>query len=1025
MCMGAGCMRGMCVVCWPRYFADDWRCPEHALPLGVAGAPDPALASPAPPPVGAPVPRLVEFFADALRRMDVVSARAAVEAALAADPRPPRRWLPGSQRRACSLVPAAAVVAFDLALGGCAAAEIVALFFPRLFLRRGIAPLAAVRAFCGLGAPPVASAAADSADLSLSWARRVGCCARDASVREVLGLLDAGPTRLLAPAAALLDDLFPDLGGPAPLPGGLGPARAAPRPLFAGRALRRWAAAHREKSGGRVGWSGRLVLGLDAALPRPLSEAMAALWSRPPERWASSWACAVAYRAADGWLLPKPDGGARPIAAPVLPRRLASAADARRVHAAAAGWCAERGQVGLRADAALLARSFAASLTVRGGGTVLAADRARSFQTLLPAAVARSVAAFAADAARSDEADVAAAVVRLYGVCVDPSGVLPRTVVDFGRGSAPRAVCGLAQGCSSSPLFQALTLAGQLERAPAAAGIWRSAAHDDVLIGSAGAGALADFAPPSCAEVGGAYNLGKARACGLRAAELVAARLATVADPVLAAWGRPVGSAAAWLEAVFVPQVRGRLAALRRVAAVSMDDAIWAWVRLSGPGALAQHWLRALVPADIGLVRPALQALDDAWVALGVELAGGAGVPPAAAAAVFGAGPAALGHLAAADLALCAPLVGRAVAWPLLDAPAAALGVSLAGWAGALGAVAPVGGFSVAAVADAFRAEADVARAAWEARRALLGLGAPLAVPSTVDGREVQVGSMWVWALQAGGALRLSDEVLAPLRVAAGRAFGPGIVRVALARVLGVPVWSLLRPVGAPPTVCPRCPARILSLAVGAAGAALGPTQVLDEGLVHAGVCRAAPLGGNTVWRHDQLVRALAAVSDAVGRGGRYHDRVFWSGCADRPADLFEPPTGARPGGHAVDVTVVTGGLARLAAASRAKKEGYAGVLSLSPGMAFSVFPVGADGLVGREADAYLRELAVSLASSRLGSGLESGQPLEEVRGEVGRAFAAVVLAQIARWWLAPVLPAWARRVGVRRCARSVARVPG
>ena len=38
MCMGAGCMRGMCVVCWPRYFADDWRCPEHALPLGVAGA---------------------------------------------------------------------------------------------------------------------------------------------------------------------------------------------------------------------------------------------------------------------------------------------------------------------------------------------------------------------------------------------------------------------------------------------------------------------------------------------------------------------------------------------------------------------------------------------------------------------------------------------------------------------------------------------------------------------------------------------------------------------------------------------------------------------------------------------------------------------------------------------------------------------------------------------------------------------------------------------------------------------------
>ena len=287
-----------------------------------------------------------------------------------------------------------------------------------------------------------------------------------------------------------------------------------------------------------MGWSGRLFLAFDAKLGVAITDTVARAWAKRRGLWGSQRAYQVAYREADGWLLPKPGGGVRPISAPMLPRRLASAADARRVRQEVSGMCKAAGQIGLEGEGPLLARSMMGQFVVRGGGTVVLADRSNSYQTFRRGAVIDAVGEAVGELKEQGHEKVAAALARMMDRCflaVD----LPVTRVSFGQGTRPRDVTGLAQGCSSSGVFQAIVLARHLAGCEKTDGVWVSAAHDDLMMGTlAAVGSPVGLSLPDTSEVGGCYNQGKAVAVGARAAEMVGAGLAAEAREDATAWGR-------------------------------------------------------------------------------------------------------------------------------------------------------------------------------------------------------------------------------------------------------------------------------------------------------------------------------------------------------------------------------------------------------------------------------------------------------------------------------------------------------
>ena len=989
LCEVGDCRRGVCLLCHPAA-RGDWYCVEHA----------PRAARPRAM-VREGVRDVVAAFTGRLRALSEAEALAAVRAACEADSRPARRWLPASQSLHDGVVPAclSVVLALALAADGSPAAEVVALFFPRLFLRVGSNPLALVRAFAGLPVTVVGPVSSPSPALSPGdgWVRRVGSLAAAGARWDLERALDAGPGSLERPSDAVLDGLFPP---PGPFPH-VGPAwanlaDAAEEPSFSGCNVRQWAHSHRAKSGGRTGWSGELILRVDRATHPLASDLLAELWSRPRHRWRSGAAYGMAFRSADGWLLRKPGGGVRPISAPLLPRRLASAADARRVRARASQWASGMGQVGLAGDGVLLARSFAVSLLVSGGATLLAADRKDSYQSLRLPAVSAAVGEFIADACAQGSVPEANAMARLATQCALPGAGLGYTLVDFGQGSAPRPVCGLAQGCSSSATLQALVLATVLRGSPARGEIYRSMAHDDlVVVGDR----LDAFSLPDCAVVGGVYNAAKSIAVGPLATGLVGAGIAASAARHVSVWGRPVGDVAAWVAEVLVPRVLGRMDAIRRVHVVDPEAAVAAFCCLAGPGCMVEHFLRGCTPvmAASPFVRGAMRSLDLGWLRLAVDLAGGGGVDAGVQAAVFGSGHAALGHRSAEVLCQTAPWAGLKVCWGELVGVAGGCGLPWVAWAAALG----IPGDTPAAVA---RWIADREAGSGRSRALVLEAMAASAPLAAVGSR----GNLWVGALSVVPSLDLLASANGPLMTAAARSFrGAGFRAVALSRVLGLPVWRHLW-AGAPPTVCSRCNVpRVPATGGGSLGPVVLPTKTLDDALAHAGVCRRAPPWANATVRHDMLGRGLAAVSAACGSGARVHDRPLGAGFGLRPADLMEPPGPGCPLGRAIDVTVVTvGGPSDLVVRERGKAAGYAGVLAAHVGLVLDVFAVSEAGHVGPGADGVVRRWTRAL--QLLGSGVPD--PVGAVRASVARAFVVAWMFQVAGW----AVPPGARGVGPR-----------
>ena len=75
-----------------------------------------------------------------------------------------------------------------------------------------------------------------------------------------------------------------------------------------------------------------MILDLCAAdLQAGIATLLARMWGAPPAAWKDDRARATAFRSASGILLRQPGKDKpRPIAAPAIPRRIASAVDARR-----------------------------------------------------------------------------------------------------------------------------------------------------------------------------------------------------------------------------------------------------------------------------------------------------------------------------------------------------------------------------------------------------------------------------------------------------------------------------------------------------------------------------------------------------------------------------------------------------------------------------------------------------------------------------------------------------------------------
>ena len=234
--------------------------------------------------------------------------------------------------------------------------------------------------------------------------------------------------------------------------------------------LKRWAARNPTSYVGKCGWTGAILtqVGMvDDTLLQWLSE----LFARPPLTWNCVETATTAYRNVDGWWVPKQDFPleARPIGAPQAIRRVVAAAAARESHRPVEKYCRERGQLGLSGDSYTLAYSLLPLLVANKGGSVLIADRSNSFQTFKRGAIIEALEDLVEHTADEERRELGPLIDACLYCFVDLRSLqengtyagLEKTRVFFSSkdGVSTRAVVALAQGCSLSPVLEAITLA--------------------------------------------------------------------------------------------------------------------------------------------------------------------------------------------------------------------------------------------------------------------------------------------------------------------------------------------------------------------------------------------------------------------------------------------------------------------------------------------------------------------------------------------------------------------------------------
>jgi hypothetical protein len=1030
-----------------------WRCHACAAFRATGGAPgiSPAAAAAATPHGGqqpeadaaarvhaaqattAPVaPRAVDCgqVEDAVRGLSVADAWEWVEAARWAAHGAARRFLPGragaeppyARRLAAGVV----TTVLKAAVGGHAAAQIIALWLPRIMFRRGMEIPAQVAAFAANHRPSPAPArdSATARDMLAAWCARVGRAVEAGDIRAACTLLEQGEG--VAPFNAVeespwLDRLFPHSAEGEVQPGSDGDDPSAAEhalwsrssapfvdhdgpQLVTARDVVSWARAKAHKAADAGGWSGQMVLDL-VSTDSSIAVLLASLWSLPPQGWVDRRARNFALRSATGVLLrqqgrDKP----RPVAAPTVARRVATAAAARKARALTAAFCEERGQLGLSGGGALTAYAMIPHLMVKAcGATTVSADLEAAFQSMSRDGLVRgALACLASDAAVGRPA-AASALVTLAGAAVFDTPLMSRTTTSFASG-AERVSHALCQGCSSSPTLCAVALAAAAKsHAPAEVGVVRLSAHDDYQA-TAMPGVPTEALRPPDPGVGARYNPKKSVAVGPGAAEAVARGIAATAAPYASVFGVPVGDTARWVREVWMPKQAHRVDAIRRVARHAPDVAILTAVAIGGPGAAGVHWMAHVRCWEDEAVMQQLRDADRMWIDLFVSLAGLDPVelrrdaPHRAAAVrsrVFGAGPACLGHRSAAEAAEATYWAGLRRAWPIIRARVADAGVP-----SLLGDLLVAAGVPPAVPADGV--------AAWVAVRAEEEAAALAAVRTRLAKECSGVGEATAWGATSSPeavlearpnlrveALRASRWQLAGQLSKDGRG-GP----ISLAILFGLPLWPAL---GLPsPSHCPRClaPAHVT---VGGAGVAEdgphcgansrpGVRAVLDDGGEHVAACLLSGPAAGPKRRHDGVVRDLAQISSGCGRTARYHDGpIFRFGRKSRPADWLE-------GRVCHDLVIGARSVMCATAREREKTRKYAVQMAEHPAYVFRPFGAENGGEIGPVASATVADWSRALAAARKVAMLPVGNPAGDVRAAVGRAFVRASISQVMAW---------------------------
>ena len=743
------------------------------------------------------------------------------------------------------------------------------------------------------------------------------------------------------------------------------------------RDVRRWAATHRAKSGDPMGWSGQLLDDMVRVDPA-VATTFAGVLSVPARQWRSRELAAVVWRTNTGNLLPQPGKGPRPISAPSIPRRIVSAAHSRTIRTAASAYSAARGHVGMAGGAHNYLYAAWPRIVVAMGGDYHAGDRSKSYQTLGRLPMLQALVSLADREADAGHPKTVAAVDALYSACLFDSPILPRTTTTFPH--RPDATShALAQGCSSSPVAQTVTLARHvpLSHAP---GVTRLAAHDDIHLCALPAAPIASLRLPEAGSVGGCYNPSKDVWVGPRAAEAVAQGIAARHDTMATCFGAPVGDVRRWTREVLLPRAMRTIESITELASAAPDTAIAVAHLLRGPGTFLAYQL-SFIPPSAG-VADILANIDERWAALVASLAG-ATLTPRIRATIYGAAPHCMRHLEAAAHHAQVFYEGLSRGWQQIASTAAAASMPIHEVAAAAGIPEAGGGSPAARLQKALAA----ARHASSTRHTAI---APPMTDGSVPGAAAPGGddgipSLWVLALEPWNpASPTRDPTTRPL---------------ALARVLGVPIWPALGV--PPPAVCPGCRSP--------RDPDLGRSEPfrehkaqiagrLDDFGEHVLACHRIVPHGGLHRRHNTWARALVRVATACCADVEYHDGpgLFTDGSRKRPADFLQKRVAQYPAGVACDTTVGLRIVSKARDRATNKHRKLRNVLPSHPGLGFVAVAADLAGDSAEEVGRLVSGWVKSLSNGRARARAHPGAPSTEVPAAFGHAFAGAMADYIS-----------------------------
>jgi hypothetical protein len=719
-------------------------------------------------------------------------------------------------------------------------------------------------------------------------------------------------------------------------------------PLFSFKDLRGWAYASGTSSGAEVGWTGELVKVLfrtNASTARRFADYLA----RPPHKWNNTATAAVACRVTTGWLI-QGQNKARPIAAPMIARRIATRALMRKARAAVNRYCIPKGQLGMASESLLLAYTFIPQAALADNGTVRLADRSMSYQTISRKAVYQAVEDFSREQFELDPEGTRAvltAAMAFYATTSVFGERFNRSTVNFREAEDLIYMDGLPQGCTLSPTLEALVLAwaGKDQRGSAQVTLQ---AHDDVCVTAWDA--HANVSLPSSATAGGEYNALKSK--------LITADSHSNDSPSL--WGRPVHNFAAWLDG-WKEKYTTRVENILRVHQSDPGLAITAAMKCGGPNAFLHHALKAFPLQHARELD--LRHLDSMWNTLLYRLAG---YQPEAATELAGKRPyndhAKVTRGSVHDCRVDAALKGVELATK---------GVSII--------------LGQKRADDLLRLRDALDRSQLDSLLRSHTSAAGVKPPNT----------LWYWALQPAthsDVLRFAQTTRTfaePDLGEANKQKAAGLPQaLALANVLDIPyspdlLGSERRTYAEPCHTCQVPHGRRWQ---------------------HPGKCANPPIGATHLRRHNLCIPALVATAKACGCRAEEHDaRIPTLASGKRPADWLEEDPGWAKKHICADLTIV--GEGNLARAVSNKEDKYRTELRATS-LKLNVFAVDENGLMGGHTEAVLARWTRTLTATRKARHDPPGNPTMEVKATVGRAFAQTM----AHWFVWHARPTVVRR---------------